>query len=99
MPLAGVIGAGMPEPMVLLPILLDPMGMLLPDVEPYEPIAPDDPDEDLDESVEGAVMGAGAGTVPVSPTFLPQAPKARNATSATVVIAAVLIFGLTMRIP
>ena len=34
MPLAGVIGAGIPDPMVLVPILLDPMGLLLPDEEP-----------------------------------------------------------------
>ena len=34
MPLAGVIGADMPDPMVVVPIVLDPMGELLPDVEP-----------------------------------------------------------------
>ena len=34
MPLAGVIGAGIPDPMVLVPIVLEPMGVLLPDVEP-----------------------------------------------------------------
>ena len=53
----------------------------------------------MDESVDGDDMGAGVGTVPVSPTFLPQAPKASTAASAAVVIAAVLIFGLNMRIP
>ena len=90
MPLAGVIGAGIPDPMVLVPILLDPIGVLLPDEEPYEPIPLDDPDEELEESVDGV------GTLPVSLTFLPHAPKASMATKAAVVMAAVLIFGLNI---
>lgn len=104
-PLDGVIGAGVvdpivPVPIVLVPMLLDPMP-LLPDVDPDDPIEPDDPDErdvELEESVDGVVIGAGVGTVPVSSTFLPQAPRASSAASATVVRAAVLTFGVRMRI-
>ena len=90
MPLAGVIGAGMPDPMVLVPILLDPIGVLLPDEEPYEPIPLDDPNEELEESIDGV------GTVPASLTFLPHAPKASMAAKAAVVMTAVLIFGLSI---
>lgn len=57
----------------------------------------DDPYEELDESVDDDDIGAGVGTVPVSPTFFPQAPRASTAAIAAVVIAAVLIFGLNMR--
>ena len=39
----------------------------------------------------------GAGMVPVSPTFLPQATKASMAASATVMTAAVLIFDLNIK--
>ena len=99
MPLAGVIGAGMVEPMVLVPMLLDPIPPLLPDIEPDDPIEPEEPGEELDESVEGFVLGAGVGTVPVSSTFLPQAVKASAAASATSVIEAVLIVDLNMTIP
>ena len=78
--LAGVMGAVMPEPMVLEPMPL-----------PY-------PDEELDEPVDGVVVGAGAGMMPVSSTFLLQAPSANNAASANDVTATVLIFRSDMRI-
>ena len=102
MPLAGVMGADMPEPMVPVPMVPVPMAEPLLEEEPDDPIPPDEPyepDEELDESVEGVVMGAGVGTVPVSPTFLPHAPKASAAASATAEIAASLVSGLNMKFP
>lgn len=87
MPLAGVMGAGMPEPIVLVPMPLEPMGALL-----------ELDGEELEESVDGEVMGAGGGKTTVSSTFLLQAPNASKAASATEVAARVLMFELNMRI-
>jgi hypothetical protein len=81
------MGAGMPEPIVLVPIPLEPMGALL----ALE-------GEELDGSAEGVVMGTGGGRTTVSSTFLLQAPKASNAASATDVTARVLMFEVNMRI-
>ena len=81
------MGAGMPEPMVKVPMLLEPMGALL---------ALDG--EELEESVDGMVMGAGGGKTTVSSTFLLQAPNASKVASATEVAARVLIFEFNMRI-
>ena len=87
MPLAGVIGAGMPEPIVLVPMLLEPMGMLL-----------ELDGEELDESVDGVTMGAGGAMITLSSTFLLQAPSASKAARATEEVASVLNVGLNMRI-
>ena len=102
------MGAGMPDPMVLVPIPLDPMlfepmlfepiGALLLDVEPDELMPLPYPDEELDEPVDGVIVGAGAGMMPVSSTFLLQAPSANNAASANDVTATVLIFRSDIRI-
>ena len=77
MPLAGIVGAGMPEPIVLVPIVLEPM--------PLGPIggllASDG--EGLYGSLEGAAIGAGAGPITVSSTFLLQALKATIPASAS----------------
>lgn len=50
-PLPGVMGVGVPKPVVPVPMLLDPMGVLLPDEPdaPEEPVPPDMPDEAPDE--------------------------------------------------
>jgi hypothetical protein len=71
-PLAGIVGAGMPEPIVLVPIELGPIGGLL---------ASDD--EGLYGSLEGAAIGAGAGPITASSTFLLQALKATIPASAS----------------
>ena len=89
-------------PGVLEPMLPEPVPELLPEEEPDDPIEPVDPDvpvEEPDESLEGLDMGAGAGTVPVSPTFLPQALNIRPAASVAAMSAAVLTLDLNMRIP
>lgn len=92
MPLAGIMGAGMPEPIVLVPMLLEPMplapigGLLVPD------------GGELYGSLEGAAIGAGAGTITVSSTFLPQALKATIAASASDVVAMVLNRVVNMRL-
>ena len=50
-------------------------------------------------SVEGVVIGAGAGTTLVSSTFLLQAPRASNAVNATEVAARVLNFDTNIGFP
>ena len=92
------MGAGMPELVVLVPMPLEPMGELLPSVVPDEPMPLLEPDDELEESVDGVVIGTGAGTMTVSSTFLLQAPSANKAASATDAVANVLIFELNMRI-
>jgi hypothetical protein len=82
---AGVIGAGVPEPMVLVPMLLEPMGALLPDMAP-----------DGDESLEGVVAAGGITVVVLVSSFLLQAPSVSKADNASDVTARVLIFELNM---
>ena len=86
-PLAGVMGAGMPELKVLVPMLLEPIGALLTDVVPDEEVP-----------VEGAAAEGGTTVVFVVSSFLLQAPRASKAVRATDVTARVLIFELNMRI-
>ncbi len=61
-------------------------------LEPAEPLPmPLEPDEEPDgvpddepvESMDEPVRGDGVGTLPVSSTFLPQAPRASKAANAT----------------
>ena len=68
------------EPVEPLPIPLEP------DVEPDEV-----PDDEPVESVDEPVRGDGVGTLPVSSTFLPHAPNANMAASATDAAVRVLI--------
>jgi hypothetical protein len=89
--LAAGIGAGMPDPMVLVPMPVEPMGALLGDI-----VLPE-----LDESVDGAGVAAGAGitVVFVVSSFLLQAPSASKAAKATEVTTRVLRVGVSMKFP
>lgn len=79
------MGAGVPEPMVLVPIGAAPGDTVLPELE---------------ESVDGdGVLAAGGMTVVLVSSFLLQAPSASKAASATEVTATVLKVDLNMRFP
>jgi hypothetical protein len=90
--LAGAVGSGMVGD---IPELLEPdepIGALLP-IEGGGVLIPL---LGALESVDGVVIGAGAGTTLVSSTFLLQAPRASNAVSAMVVAARGLIFDVNI---
>ena len=81
----------MPEPMVLVPMLLEPIGAL-----PGDMVLPE-----LEESVDGdgVLVAGGITVVLVSSTFLLQAPNANKAASATDETATVLKVDVNMRFP